>query len=1044
MAEIFSAEQKRACLGVLNATRLREIIAALGIVGTPRRLKSDLIEAVAVREIPFEELLGLLKLAELKSFCEILALENTGRTKSELVERITSAGRATERSSSSAPPPMSVRTAGALKSALRRFVLDAAGGYRGRDGAGRFTTRLFEAFNWPGGRPPGATIPAVLSVAEHGERTTRGVAALWNERRALVEVTEHDVMLDFAWRDLLRACLQIDPVPQYIVLTNQRDLHLYDLARDRETPRLSIAVDDLPKYSEAFPFLSASWVPGATPKIINVSKVSREVADLVARLHRSLTQQHPKRQDDVIKFTLQCIIAMFAEDIGLLPPDYFTTLLYEGAKKRNVESRLEQLFVLMSTRKLPPGRAVPFFNGGLFTDPISLPLGDAQLTALTKAAEANWKYVDPHIFGSVFQGIMNDAERHASGGHYTAHDDIMRVVGPTIVEPWRKRIRDARTLADLQKVRKELFAFRVLDPACGSGNFLYVAFRELYRLDTELLARIRREFASTHGEAWSTGIPATNFYGIDINPFAVELAKVTLNIAKKIAFEERKETAAEASAQMEIDVDPSLPLDNLGRNIVRDDALFAEWPQVDAIVGNPPFVAGTSISTELGAAYLEKIRAAFPGVPGRADYCSYWFRRAHDHLPRGGRAGLIGTSSVREGNTREASLDYVVAHGGTITNAVSSRPWSGEATVNVAMVNWVKGPSDGPHLLVIDGHVYERAQIASHLQLHSDLGAARELRANEGARSSQGVHIGTKACQTDAATASGLFKDPAARRYVKPVAHGKHLLAGKLSTAPDFIVDMSDCSTHSQARTGGAAFDFLQKRKLPEVKSKSASFEGWLERWWQAWRPRESFFLAATDMKRIIVCSKHAARPIFVFLSRAFLPTDSLQLFAFDDDYSFGVLQSSAHWRWAVGKGSKIKEDTRYTMEVWSTFPWPQDPPEALVANVARAARELRAVRAELMDANGWSLRALHQAAEVAGSHPLKDAQHVLDDAVAQAYGMPADQDATAFLLELNRCLVEDEQHGRAAQGPGLPAGLDPMDPRWSSDDCIEPPPLEE
>jgi hypothetical protein len=197
---------------------------------------------------------------------------------------------------------------------------------------------------------------------------------------------------------------------------------------------------------------------------------------------------------DRVKRTL--ILAMFAEDIGLLPQSYFTSLLYDGARNGDVEERLRELFRLMSTREVPGERAVPFFNGGLFTNPVTLPLGDAQLSALTKASEANWTFVDPHIFGSVFQGIMTDAERHKSGAHYTAHEDIMRVVGPTIVEPWRLRIRAAKTLGELFDVREALFKFRVLDPACGSGNFLYVAFRELYRLDTELLARNHHDVPS--------------------------------------------------------------------------------------------------------------------------------------------------------------------------------------------------------------------------------------------------------------------------------------------------------------------------------------------------------------------------------------------------------------------------------------------------------------------------------------------------------------------------------------------------------------------
>ena len=266
----------------------------------------------------------------------------------------------------------------------------------------------------------------------------------------------------------------------------------------------------------------------------------------------------------------------------------------------------------MGTRDVPGPRAVPFFNGGLFTDPVTLPLGEAQLGALTKASEANWKYVDPHIFGSVFQGIMNDAERHKSGAHYTAHEDIMRVVGPTIVEPWRQRIRGAKSLTELLEVRAALLKFRVLDPACGSGNFLYVAFRELYRLDTELLARIR-EFPSTQADGkakvtWGVGIQTANFYGIDINPFAVELAKVTLNIAKKIAFDERREFAADIAGQIELDVDPSLPLDNLDKNVVCADALFSAWPEVDAIVGNPPFLGGQKIRKELGSDYLQRLQ----------------------------------------------------------------------------------------------------------------------------------------------------------------------------------------------------------------------------------------------------------------------------------------------------------------------------------------------------------------------------------------------------------------------------------------------------
>ncbi|CAN5811587.1 hypothetical protein BH09MYX1_BH09MYX1_53070 [soil metagenome] len=165
-----------------------------------------------------------------------------------------------------------------------------------------------------------------------------------------------------------------------------------------------------------------------------------------------------------------------------------------------------------------------------------------------------------------------------------------------------------------------------------------------------------------------------------------------------------------------------------------------------------------------------------------------------------------------------------------------------------------------------------------------------------------------------------------------------------------------------------------------------------------------------------------------------------MQMFALDDDFSFGILQSGQHWAWTKAKGGKVRADIRYTNDVWTTFAWPQEASEGEVVAVASAARELRRVRDTLMKDNGWSLRALYQASEIPGSHPLKDAQSALDDAVRAAYGMPADQEATEFLLELNKLVAEDEAEGRKVQGPGVPSGRDPRDPRWMSDDCIEPP----
>jgi SAM-dependent methyltransferase len=737
---------------------------------------------------------------------------------------------------------------------------------------------------------------------------------------------------------------------------------------------------------------------------------------------------------------------MFAEDVGLIPREYFTTLLYEGMRAGDVEKRLGTLFDLMSKRDAPAPRAVPFFNGGLFTKPVALPLGAGQLKALTKAAEADWKYVDPHIFGSVFQGIMNDAERHKSGAHYTAHDDIMRVVGPTIVKPWRQRIDEAKSLAELLALRAALHQFRVLDPACGSGNFLYVAFRELYRLDTGLLARVR-EFPSTQGHGkkvtWGAAIPTSNFFGIDINPFAVALAKVTLNIAKKIAFDERRDIALDLGGQLDLEVDPSLPLDNLDQNIICADALFTEWPDVDAIVGNPPILGGIKVREELGPKYLERLQRAFPTVNGRADYCVYWFRRAHDHLLSGRRAGLVGTSGIRVGWSREAALDYVATREGTITNAVSSRVWPGEAALNVSMVNWVKGRAIGPFELIVEDEVYRLPHIATHLQLHCDVSEAHPIAANTKG-TTRGVMFGHDAFRSESV---GFPAFERGQRAIRPLATGDDLLRGRLGVKPELCIWLSDCDTELAAKKrDGRAFAHLKENLYPWLKNRADGaketkhYTTWIRRWWQPHYKREDFFAAASGLRRWIACSRVGSRPIFAFLSTAFVPNDTIQLFGFDDDYSFGVIQSSLHWAWTKAKGGKVTERITYSTDAWTTFPWPQEPNAEEVAAVASAARGLRGVRDELMKANGWSLRALYQAADVPGPHPLKEAQAALDDAVRAAYGMPADVGVADFLLELNRLVAEDENAERKVQGPGVPQGLDPRDPRWRSDDCIEPP----
>jgi hypothetical protein len=264
--------------------------------------------------------------------------------------------------------------------------------------------------------------------------------------------------------------------------------------------------------------------------------------------------------------------------------------------------------------------------------------------------------------------------------------------------------------------------YTVLDPACGSGNFLYLAYRELKRLEARLLERFAELQKGAKGQRQIGFVTARQFYGIDVNEFAVEIAKVTMMIGRKLAIDE-----------LGIDERP-LPLDNLDANFIAGDALieplrangslvhvtlFAEfetdpyasgqvtptkWPPADVIIGNPPFGGAKLLKPQRGADYVNAVRKTYPAVPGMADYCVYWFRKAHDHLPVctpedpiAGRAGLVGTQNIRNNESCIGGLDYIVygdrqagTPGGTIIEAVENQPWSGEANVHVSIVNWVK------------------------------------------------------------------------------------------------------------------------------------------------------------------------------------------------------------------------------------------------------------------------------------------------------------------------------------------------------------------
>jgi len=269
---------------------------------------------------------------------------------------------------------------------------------------------------------------------------------------------------------------------------------------------------------------------------------------------------------------------------------------------------------------------------------------------------------------TVSKSLTRSAERHTTGAHFTSLADMRKIVEPTIERPWYDSIEQANTKKDLVALRKKLLNYRVLDPACGCGNFLSVAYQELVRIELVLLGKIYTKFPKTSPKEVPVKplLSLRQLHGIDNNPFAVEMAKVTLLMAKQLAMREASESEISEQIGLDLDADVALPLDNLDANFQCDDALFCGWPKANAIIGNPPYQSKNKMQEEYGRAYLNRVRDEYPDVSGHADYCVYWFRRAQDELDPGGRAGLVGTKTITQNKSREGGLDYIVEKGSTM------------------------------------------------------------------------------------------------------------------------------------------------------------------------------------------------------------------------------------------------------------------------------------------------------------------------------------------------------------------------------------------
>ena len=438
-----------------------------------------------------------------------------------------------------------------------------------------------------------------------------------------------------------------------------------------ETVRHVIPVTDLDEPSNLNKLRYAFFAPAELRPDRSVDTVTKETADLFQAncgRHGAATTRTPKR---LARYLNQIVFCLYAEDAGLLPG----RALHSGgagpfSRSRKYSTRLiSNLFTQMAGGGMFGATPVAHFNGDLFINAETIKLSEAALQRLGVAAQKNWSDIEPSIFGTLFERALDASKRSHLGAHYTGAEDIMLVVEPVIMAPLRAEWEGVQLEvgnlliegeADAARVRlaafqQRLFEVEVLDPACGSGNFLYLALRSLLDLEKQVI-----DFAATHG--WHNLLPTIKpdqMPGLEINPYAAELARTALWIGY-IQWHQNNGFPYTHSPIL-------TPL----VSIRKTDAILAEgdtgnprepeWPAAEFIIGNPPFLGGKLLRLQLGDEYVAALFGLYKGrVSAEADLVCYWFEKARTMLGRGtGRAGgLAGHSRhTRRGQSPGAPTD---------------------------------------------------------------------------------------------------------------------------------------------------------------------------------------------------------------------------------------------------------------------------------------------------------------------------------------------------------------------------------------------------
>lgn len=922
-----------------------------------------------------------------------------------------------------------------------------------------------------------AALPG-LDAAETSSRGRRGAGRSWDvlmmNARAQAENYVRLLPADHEPPPFVLVCDVGHAIEVYANF--RRDGKAYDQFPDRRSFR--IYLEDLRK-PEVRSRLIAIWNdPLSLDPSRHAAKVTREIATRIAKVSQAL-EKSGHATEEVAMFLMRVLFTMFAEDVDLLPKESFKTLLKDCAEKPEIfPGMMEDLWRAMDEGGFTATirEKVKKFNGEFFKKRRALKLAKEEIGELAAAAAYDWKDVEPAIFGTFLEQALDPQDRRKLGAHYTPRAYVERLVIATVIDPLRAEWDSARSTAERQKsdgkaeaairtvaaFHEKLCETKVLDPACGTGNFLYVSLELMKRLEGEVLEALN-DLGGQEGLALeSHTVDPHQFLGMELNPRAAAIAELVLWIGH-LQWHFRNRGVA-----------PSEPILKAFHNIEQKDAVLLwdgyplpkvvngeetypnprrpKWPEVDYIVGNPPFVGGKDIRARMGSAYAEALWKAHGHMNESADFVMYWWDRAAELLlkpkSRLKRFGYVTTNSISQVFQRRVMEPYLNAKKPlSLTMAIPDHPWTkvtrDSAAVRIAMTVAEAGKHDGLLMDVtleegvetdspVIQFVEKRGRVNSDLTVGVDVTSLSALRAN-----TQIAHKGFQLngdCFVMQPQEAAVLLGENGHQFSKPYFIGRDINQRNRNLV---AIDLYPMEKEEVRVLFPAAYQYFLVKSEPERRNNPVDYRR--ENWWLFGQPSVDLREAARGLRRVIITARQGRHRIFSFADGNAIAESTVVVIAHESADVMGVLHSRFHELFSLRTGGwlGVGNDTRYFhTKTFFPFPFPAAT-EAQKAEIGAIAEELDAHRKRVLAAHEHlTLTGLYNVLErlKAGASPdelepkerrifddglvliLKELHEKLDIAVAAAYGWPVDlaeEEVLARLVALNKERAKEEARGK-------------------------------